>query len=106
MRKAENPASQFLVRLIELWQNGHPQQYPTLHDPLAVAVSFRPALVETQTGSVQVETASPLTYGITMFTGPGRSSTAPATTQVAREVNVRGFLDLFVERLSAPPRKR
>ena len=34
LRAAKNPASQFLVRLIELWQNNRPTQYPTLHDPL------------------------------------------------------------------------
>lgn len=98
MRAAKNPASQFLVRLIELWQNGKPDQYPTLHDPLAVASTVRPGLIETQTGEVHVETASPLTFGTTVFKqGPGK-------TQAARDVNVRGFLDLFVERLSASPR--
>ena len=40
MKAADNPASKFLVRLIELWQDGHPNQYPTLHDPLAVASAF------------------------------------------------------------------
>ena len=99
LRAAKNPATAFLVRLIELWQNGKPGQYPTLHDPLAVAVAFLPTLVETQLGSVQVETASPLTAGVTMFTPSETGS-----TQVARQVNVRRFLDLFVERLSAPPR--
>jgi inosine-uridine nucleoside N-ribohydrolase len=102
MRAATNPASRFLVQLIELWQNGKPTQYPTLHDPLAVAAAVRGSLIETQLGSVQVETASPLTYGTTVFT-PARDK--PASTQVARNVNVREFLDLFVERLSAAPRR-
>lgn len=101
LRSANNPASQFLVKLIELWQNGKPGQYPTLHDPLAVAAAIRPALIETQLGTVQVETASPLTYGTTVFKAAGDR---PASTQVAREVKVRDFLDLFVDRLSAAPR--
>jgi inosine-uridine nucleoside N-ribohydrolase len=100
MRAARNPASRFLVRLIELWQNGKATQYPTLHDPLAVAATFRPELIETEAGKVEVETSGPLTFGVTMFTrGPG-------TTRVARQVRVREFLDLFVQRLSSPPRLR
>lgn len=100
MRASANPASKFLVHLIELWQNGKPDQYPTLHDPLAVAATVRPRLIETQTGEVQVETASPLTFGTTVF------KQGAGNTQAARDVNVRGFLDLFVERLSAAPRPR
>lgn len=105
LRAASNPASRFVVRLIELWQNGRPGVYPTLHDPLAMAAALRPSLIETQAGGVQVETASPLTFGTTVFTPADRLG-HPATTQVARDVNVRAFLDLFVERLSAPPRQK
>jgi inosine-uridine nucleoside N-ribohydrolase len=105
MRAAGNPASAFLVRLIELWQNHKPDQYPTLHDPLAVAVALRPGLVETQLGSVQVETNSPLTNGITMFRPASRLPPGEtATTHVARQVDVARFLELFLSRLSAPPR--
>jgi len=101
MRAADNPASRFLVRLIGLWQNGRTTQYPTLHDPLAVAAAFRPDLIETQAGKVEVETGAPLTFGVTMFT-----AAAGGTTRVARQVRVREFLDLFVERLAAAPRGR
>jgi inosine-uridine nucleoside N-ribohydrolase len=96
----------FLVRLIELWQRGRAGQYPTLHDPLAVAVAFLPSLVETRLGSVQVETGSPLTNGVTMFTPADRLPKGQTpTTQVARQVDVRRFVDLFLDRLSSPPRK-
>ena len=101
MRAADNPASRFLVRLIGLWQNGKTTQYPTLHDPLAVAAAFRLDLIETQAGKVEVETGAPLTFGVTMFT-----AAAGGTTRVARQVRVREFLDLFVERLAAAPRGR
>ena len=104
LRAAANPASRFLVQLIGLWQNGRPAQYPTLHDPLAMAVALRPALIEPSLGSVSVEIGDPAAYGTTRFTPADQ---APhATTEVAREVNVRQFLDLFVERLSAAPRSR
>jgi inosine-uridine nucleoside N-ribohydrolase len=105
LRASKNPASAFLVRLIELWQNGHPDQYPTLHDPLAVAVSFLPTLVETRLGSVEVETSSLLTNGVTIFTPADRLPKAEfASTQVARQVDVRRFIDMFLDRLSAAPR--
>jgi inosine-uridine nucleoside N-ribohydrolase len=107
LKNAKNPASQFLFQLIQLWQNGKPNQFPTLHDPLAIATAVRASLVETQSGAVQVETASPAFYGATVFTPEDKlQKDRKATARVARNVNVREFLDLFVERLSAPPRGR
>lgn len=107
LRKAENSASRFLVRLIELWQNGHADQYPTLHDPLAVAVAMNPNLVETQLGSVRVETASDLTHGMTLFTPAERlPPSAHATTLVARKVDTPRFIQMFLSRLSSEPRSR
>ncbi len=113
LRAAGNPASKFLVQLIELWQDKHPDRYPTLHDPLAVAVAFRPNLVETQLGRVQVEVSGTAADGLTMFKsaeqvskeGKGSLNGEPrAATLVSRQVNARQFLDMFVERLSKPPR--
>ena len=107
LRAADNPASRFLVKLIELWQNGHAGQYPTLHDPLAVAVAFQPNLVETQLGRVQVETSCCVTNGMTMFTAADQLPHGlQATTLIARDVDVRRFLDLFLARLAAPPRNK
>jgi len=107
LRDAGNPASQFLVRLIELWQNGHPEQYPILHDPLAVAVALNPHLVETQLGSVHVETAGDLTHGMTIFTPAERLPLdAHATTSVARQVDARRFIETFLSRVSSPPRSK
>lgn len=103
LRSATAPSARFLWQLIELWRNRNPAQYPILHDPLAVAAVFRPDLIETSAGHVSVEYASPLTEGITMFR-PAKPS-APAGTLVARTVNVRRFLDLFIERVTAEPRK-
>lgn len=101
LRAARSPASQFLVRLIELWQNGNPSQTPILHDPLAVASVFRPDLIGVEAGAVEVETASPLTFGVTMF-----KASPNGTTHVATTVKVRDFVDLMIERLAAAPRGR
>lgn len=122
LRKADHPASRFLVQLIELWQGGQSDRYPTLHDPLAVAVAFLPSLVETQLGWAEVEIyGTTLTRGLTIFTPataiPGSyrpmfpfstrwPTDVPATTSVAKQVKVREFLDLFVERLAATPRRQ
>ncbi len=105
LRAAKNPASQFLAKLIDLWQDGHPNQFPTLHDPLAVAAALRPALIETQLGTVQVETSCCVTNGLTMFKPADQlPQGSTPTTLIARDVNVRGFLDLFLDRVTAPPR--
>jgi inosine-uridine nucleoside N-ribohydrolase len=72
-----------------------------------MAVVFRAALVETQLGRVEVETAGTISNGLTLFTPPERlPKGVTASTLIARQVNVRGFLDLLVERLAAPPRAR
>ena len=106
--RAGSDASKFLVRLIELWQNKRHDAYPTLHDPLAVAVAFQPSLVEMQAGRVQVETASPMLYGLTLFTPADRlpKESAPFTTQVAKQVDAARFVSLFVDRLAAAPRAK
>jgi purine nucleosidase len=101
LKNAHNPASDFLFHLIQLWQKDNPGHFPTLHDPLAVATAVRASIVETQSGTVQVETASPAFYGATVFT---LSKDKQGTTQVAKTVNVREFLDLFMERVAAAPR--
>jgi inosine-uridine nucleoside N-ribohydrolase len=100
LKNAHNPASDFLYRLIQIWQEKNPNRFPTLHDPLAVGTAVRASLVETQSGSVAVETASPAFYGATVFT---LAKDKPGSTQVARNVDVKAFLDLFMERLTAPP---
>jgi inosine-uridine nucleoside N-ribohydrolase len=103
LRAANNPASKFLLSLIELWQDGKESQTPILHDPLAVASVFRPDLIGSESGTVQVETSSPLTNGMTMFKpGPKISS----NVMIATTVNVRGFLDLLIDRLTATPRPK
>ncbi len=99
LRTAANPASQFLYHLIELWQGGKKDRYPVLYDPLAIAVAVRSGLIGTETGSVQVETMSKMLYGTTVFTA------GKGNTQAAKTVQQRAFLDLFIERLSAAPRK-
>jgi purine nucleosidase/pyrimidine-specific ribonucleoside hydrolase len=107
LRIADDPSARFLMRLIDLARSDTHEEYPTLHDPLALAVVFRPGLIGTAAGQVDVSIGDPATYGVTRFTAaadlpPG----AAPTTLVARTVNVQAFLDLLVERLASPGRRR
>jgi inosine-uridine nucleoside N-ribohydrolase len=98
---SELPAVKFLWRLIRIWQEGRPEHRPILHDPLAVAVTFRPDLIRTVAGRVEVETRGQpgRTYGMTLLradpNGPVR---------VASEVDAPQFVKLFVERLLSAPK--
>ena len=91
LRLADGPAAHFMMRLLELARNESKEDFPTLHDPLAMAVVFHPELVDLAEGRVTV-TAE----GVTKFT-----AAAGASTQVAREVRVDNFLDLLTQRLTA-----
>ncbi|HEY7335095.1 MAG TPA: nucleoside hydrolase [Bryobacteraceae bacterium] len=95
LRVAQSPAARFLLRQIELSQS-EADPLPTLYDPLAVAAVFRPDLIETAEGKVEVSLANDATRGRTRFTpAPGE------TTRVAVNVNARAFLDLFIKRIAA-----
>jgi len=92
MRLADDPAGNFLVRLIDLAEEQTHESNPTLYDPLAIAAIFRPDLLEMQAGTVDVP-----------LSGPGQTIFKPAAgskTQVAVKVNVPAFLDLFVDRVT------
>lgn len=95
------PSVKFIRELIHIWQNGNPGQRPVLHDPLAIAATFRPSLVSTIKGRVEVETRGQpgKTYGMTLF-----REDANGTVQAAREVNSAQVVALFMERLLAKPR--
>jgi purine nucleosidase len=103
LRNSDSPATRFLLHLIDLAKAETGDAYPTLYDPLAVAVAFRKDLIETAAGSVDVSLTD-ATRGQTRFT-PG----VGGPVQVGTKVNTQAFLDLFVSRLSragmtGPPR--
>jgi len=92
LRLADDPASNFLVRLIELAEQETHDPTPTLYDPLAIAAVFRPDLLQMQAGAVDVP-----------LSGPGQTIFKPADgskTQVGVKVNAPAFLDLFVDRIT------
>lgn len=91
----------FLWKLIQIWQNGNPNQRPILHDPLAIAITVKPSLVTTVGGTVTVETKGTpeQTYGMTVFhKRPG------GPVEVAQEVGSASAVELFTTRVLAVPR--
>jgi purine nucleosidase len=92
LRVSDDPASNFLVRLIDLAEQETHDANPTLYDPLAVAAVFRPDLLVMQAGSVDVPLSG---AGQTIFKAADGSK-----TQVAVKVNAQAFLDLFVDRVT------
>lgn len=97
------PNVKFIHQLIRLWQGPREDQRPVLHDPLSVAVTFRPGLIRTRLGRVDVETRGEpnRTYGMTLL-----RPDAAGTTRVATEVDSQEFVRLFVDRLLRAPRTR
>ncbi len=92
MRLADDPAGNFLIRLVDLAEEQTHDPSPTLYDPLAIAAIFRPDLLEMQAGTVDVP-----------LSGPGQTIFKPlpgSKTQVAVKVNAAAFLDLFVDRVT------
>jgi inosine-uridine nucleoside N-ribohydrolase len=103
MEKSQHENVRFLRKLIASWQNGNAKQQPILHDPLAVLVTIRPELIETETGTVEVETKGQpgVSYGLTAF-----KPVAGGIVRVARDVKAGNAVDLFVSRVIAAPRTK
>jgi inosine-uridine nucleoside N-ribohydrolase len=91
------PASALLERMIDAWAGpGDPatRRTPILHDPLAVAVAFRPELCARQARRVLVETRGEFTRAFTLA-----SQSEPTNAEVCLGVDAPGFLRLFMERM-------
>ena len=105
IRKVGHPATQLLIQLLDRWHTWRVGLDPVLHDPLAVAVVFRPEFCTYEDGQVGVETGGVLTRGLTRFTTrDALPKDARATTRVARTVNSKAFIEFFTERVAAQPR--
>jgi ribokinase len=74
-----------------------------MHDPLAVAVALDPSLVQLTPVALWVETRGERTLGMTVADrrAPERQAEAPATIEVALEVDAARMLALFAERVCA-----
>jgi purine nucleosidase len=73
-----------------------------LHDPCVIAYLLRPELFRGRTINVAVETASPLTLGMTVA-DYWRVTKRPANVNFIRHADADGFYDLLTERLARLP---
>jgi len=69
-----------------------------LHDPCVISYLLRPELFGGKDCNVQIETASPLTRGMTLVDWWGVLNDSP-NCRVISEVDSAGFFDLLIERL-------
>jgi inosine-uridine nucleoside N-ribohydrolase len=74
------------------------RRYLIMHDPLAVAAALDPSLIDTQGVAVDVETASPLTIGMTVADWRGKWGRTP-NAEVAVGVRACRMIAQFLERM-------
>lgn len=75
---------------------------PPLHDPCVTAYLLRPDLFQGRHINVEVETASPLTLGMTVADYWRVTDRAPNALYI-RDAQAQGFYDLLTERLARLP---
>jgi inosine-uridine nucleoside N-ribohydrolase len=91
------PPTALLARMTEAWAgtgDGQAKRTPVLHDPLAVAVAFRPELVVKQPRRVAVETRGEFTRAFTVASQRGEPN-----AEVCLDVDSAAFVRLFMERI-------
>lgn len=100
----DSPITRFIADATRFYMEFHDEyqgiQGCVINDPLALALTFAPELVETHPLYVTVDTHSPLSLGKTMADFYGAWS-KPPNMQVALKVQARRFIELFLERIEA-----
>jgi purine nucleosidase len=74
----------------------------SLHDPCVIACLLRPGLFDGREVNVEIETASPLTLGMTVADWWGVTGREP-NARLMNTVDAAGFFDLLTERLARLP---
>lgn len=98
------PTAVELTGLLRRWQTWRTGRDPVLHDVLPLIALLHPEWCRFEEGKVEVEIGSAITRGFTKFTPAARlSDVREANVRVIRGVDKRKLLDLFVQRVSAPP---
>ena len=99
----EGPVAAALAEMLEFFERFDIEKYGTdggpLHDPTVIAYILRPELFTGRDCNVEIETASPLTTGMTVvdwWQVTGRAHNA----KVMRHIDDEGFFELLIERLA------
>ena len=106
IRALANRVGPAVAGLLDFYERFDESKYGSdggpLHDPCVIAYLLRPDLFSGRHVNVAVETASPLTLGMTVVDWWGVSG-RPANATVMRGVDDQGFFDLLTERLARLP---
>lgn len=104
----DSPITRFVADSTRFYMEFHDEYQSiegcVINDPLALALTFAPELVETRPLHVTVDTHSPLSLGKTMADFY-RMWDKPPNMQVALNVQPRRFIELFLERIEALARR-
>lgn len=97
------PVSKAVVELLEFFERYDEHKYGTdggpLHDPTVIAWLLRPELFSGRYCNVEIETASPLTQGMTVIDW-WQVTDRPHNALVIRDVDADGFFDLLSDHIS------
>ncbi len=98
-----NAASRAVVQMLRFSERFDRTKYgwngAPLHDPCVIAWLLRPDLFKGRKVNVEIETASPLTRGMTVVDWWGVTDRRPNCLWL-READADGFFDLLVDRLA------
>ncbi len=103
MRKVDSPITKFVEDATRFYMEFHDEYQSidgcVINDPLALALTFAPELCTYQEMPVDVDISGGISMGKTIgdFYNYGKK---PANMKVALGVKPRGFMDLFVERIT------
>ncbi|GIK42726.1 MAG: nucleoside hydrolase [Chloroflexota bacterium] len=104
----DSPITRFVAEATRFYMEFHDEyqgiQGCVINDPLALALTFAPDLVETRPLHVTVDLYSELSLGKTMADFYDMWS-KPPNMQVALKVQARRFIELFLERIEALARR-
>ena len=103
LRAKKTPVCEAAAALIDFFERFDEDKYGTdggpLHDPCVIAYLLRPTLFTGRDCHVAIETASPLTLGMTVIDWWGVTGQAP-NAHVLGDIDAPGFFDLIIERLA------
>jgi purine nucleosidase len=95
-----------VAEMLEFFERHDVEKYGAdggpLHDPGVIAYLLRPDLYSGRQVNVAIETASPLTLGMTVADW-WRATDRPPNVQFMNDVDADGFYDLLTERIAALP---
>ncbi len=98
IRQAGTPFHQAVADQIDLYSYFAERGWTHMHDPLAATALIQPALVTLSPLHVDVETGGRFAAGVTFMRSP--DADWPENARVALDVDVKGFEDFLIDRLT------